>query len=155
MFRKSILFAALLTAGFTAYAQSPAPATPVAHPATPDQQHQDQQMERAALQVAQMVDQNLVAEVWDGASTVTKQIIGRDAFVRGVDADRQTVGSPVARSLALLTYSQSDGRRLPPGLFANVAFATHFANEQQPVRELISFHLDNDHIWRVTGYSLR
>jgi Protein of unknown function (DUF4019) len=155
VFRESILFVALLSTALTAYAQSPTSATPVAPSATLEQQHQDQQMERAALQVAQMVDQNEIAQVWDGASSVTKQIISRDSFVRGVDTDRQIVGLPVARSLALLTYSQSDGRRLPPGLFANVAFATHFANEQQPVRELISFHLDNDHIWRVTGYSLR
>jgi hypothetical protein len=154
-FRESILFVALLATAFTAYAQSSVSATPVAHPATLEQQHQDQQMERAALQVAQMVDQNQVAQVWDGASSVTKQIVSRDAFVRGVDTDRQTVGSPVARNLALLTYSQSDGRKLPPGLFANVAFATHFAHEKQPVRELISFHLDNDHVWRVTGYTLR
>jgi Protein of unknown function (DUF4019) len=155
MFRKCLLFVALLSVALTVCAQSPASATPAAPQATPEEQRQNQQMERAALQVAQMVDQNQVAQVWDGASSVTKQIVSRDAFVRGVDTDRKTVGSPVARSLALLTYSQSDGRTLPPGLFANVAFATHFANEKQPVRELISFHLDNDHVWRVSGYSLR
>lgn len=155
MCKKYFLLVALLTAAFAAYAQSPAPATTAARQATPEEQRQNQQMERAALQVAQMIDQNQAAQVWDGASSVTKQIINRDAFVRGVDTDRTTVGSPVARSLALLTYSQSDGRMLPPGLFANVAFATRFANEKQPVRELISFHLDNDHVWRVTGYTLR
>lgn len=155
MFRKCILFGALLSAAFTAYAQSPTQAMFAAHQATPEEQRQNQQMERAALQVAQMVDQNQVAQLWDGASSITKQIVSRDAFVRGVDTDRKTVGLPVARSLALLTYSQSDGRTLPPGLFVNVAFATHFANEKQPVRELISFYLDNDHVWRVTGYSLR
>jgi hypothetical protein len=112
-------------------------------------------MAQAALQVAQMVDQNQVAQIWDGASTITKQIVGRDAFVRGVDTDRKTVGVPEARNLASLSYRQSDGRKLPPGLFVNVAFATHFANEKQLVRELVSFHLDNDHVWRVSGYSLR
>lgn len=155
MFRKSLLFVALLTAALTAYAQSPAPATAAVPQPTPEQQRQNQQMEQAALQVAQMVDQNQVAQLWDGSSSVTKQIISRDAFVRGVDTDRKTAGSPTTRNLALLTYSQSDGRTLPPGLFANVAFATRFTNEKQPVRELISFHLDNDHVWRVTGYSLR
>jgi len=155
MFRKSLLSVVLCTGAFTAYAQSSSPVAPAAPQPTPEQQRQNQQMERAALQVIQMVDQKQAAQVWDGASTVTKQIVSRDAFVRGVDADRKTVGSPGARNLALLTYSQSDGRKLPPGLFANVAFATHFANEKQPVRELISFHLDNDHVWRVTGYSLR
>jgi len=36
-----------------------------------------------------------------------------------------------------------------------VAFATRFANEKAVVRELVSFHLDNDHVWRVSGYTLR
>jgi len=149
---KYLLLITLFMASFAAYAESPTQAAPQP---TPEQQRQNQQMEQAALQVAQMVDQDKVGQIWDGASSVTKQIVSRDAFVRGVDADRRTVGTPEARSLALLTYSQSDGRKLPPGLFANVAFATHFANEKQPVRELISFHLDNDHVWRVTGYSVR
>jgi uncharacterized protein DUF4019 len=36
-----------------------------------------------------------------------------------------------------------------------VVYATKFANAPQPVRELVSFHLDNDKTWRVSGYSLR
>lgn len=152
MLKNYLLPMAILMAPSMTYAQSPAPA---ARQSTSQQQRQDQQVERAALQVAQMVDQNQVAQIWDGASTVTKQIVTRDAFIRGVDTDRGIVGLPTARNLVTLTYSQSDGRKLPPGLFANVAFATRFANEKQLVRELISFHLDNDHVWRVTGYSLR
>ena len=33
--------------------------------------------------------------------------------------------------------------------------ATRFANSAEPVRELISFRLDEDRVWRVSGYSLR
>ncbi|QAU23142.1 DUF4019 domain-containing protein [Dyella sp. M7H15-1] len=154
MFKKRLLLVALMTVSFMGYAQSPTSTAP-AHPLTPEEQRQNQQMEQAALQIAHMVDQHQVAQIWDGASSVTKQIITRDAFVKGVEADRKTVGVLEARKLASLTYNQSDGRKLPPGLFANVVFATRFANEKQPVRELVSFHLDNDHVWRVTGYSLR
>ncbi|HUA80748.1 MAG TPA: DUF4019 domain-containing protein [Dyella sp.] len=150
MLSKCLLFVAMMAMVPAVYAQSAASA---AQP-TPEQQ-QSQQMARAALQVAQMVDRDQVAQIWDGASSMVKQIVSRDAFVQGVNADRKKVGSPQTRNLASLTYSQSDGRKLPPGLFANVAFATRFANETQPVRELISFHLDNDHVWRVTGYTLR
>jgi hypothetical protein len=152
MVTKSLLFAVLIAGVSAAYAQSPAPD---AQPPTPDQQRQNQQVEQAALQVAKMVDQNDVPQIWDGASPVAKQIVSRDAFVHGVDADRQTVGVPVTRNLVRLTYSESDGRKAPPGLFANVAFATRFANEKQLVRELVSFHLDSDHVWRVSGYTLR
>jgi hypothetical protein len=152
MFRKVLSLAVLSMFSFTVHAQSAAPS---AQQPTPQEQQQNQRMEQAALQVIQLVDQDKLAEIWDGASSVTKQIVTRDAFVRGVETDRRTVGVPEARTLAQLTYSQSDGRKLPPGVFANVAFATRFANEKQPVRELISFHLDNDHVWRVTGYTLR
>jgi len=153
MSKKHVLTFALAAAALGAHAQSLAPAA--AQQATPEQQRQNLQMEQAALQVVQLVDQNKVGQIWDGASTVIKKMVSRDAFVHGVDADRNTVGTPTARNLAALTYSESDGRKLPPGVFANVAFATRFANEKQPVRELVSFHLDNDHVWRVTGYTLR
>jgi hypothetical protein len=152
MLRNYLLSITLLIAPCMVYAQSPAPA---AQTLTPAQQRQNQMMERAALQVAQMVDQNQVAQVWDGASGVIKPIVSRDAFIKGVDTDRIAVGTPTARSLATMSYSESDGRKLPPGLFASVAFVTRFAHEKQPVRELVSFHLDNDHVWRVTGYTLR
>lgn len=152
MIRKYVLFATLISAACAANAQTSAP---TAQQAAAQDQRQNQQMEQAALQVAKMVDQNQIAQLWDGASTVARQIVTRDVFIKGVETDRKTVGVPQARNLALLTYSQSDGRTAPPGLFANVSFATRFTNEKQPVRELISFHLDNDHVWRVTGYSLR
>ncbi|RDS79691.1 DUF4019 domain-containing protein [Dyella monticola] len=152
MLKRNLPFAALLLVACAAGAQSPAPSAPTP---TPEQQRQNLKMEQAALQVAQMVDRHQVAQIWDGASSVIKPIVSRDAFVRGVDTDRKTVGTPTARDLAGLSYTQSDGRTLPPGIFANVVFATRFANEKQPVRELISFHLDNDHVWRVSGYTLR
>lgn len=155
MVRKYALFAALVFTPCMAYAQTPAQPASTPQQAAAQDQRQNQQMEQAALQVAKMVDQNQVAQLWDGASTVARQIVTRDAFIKGVETDRRTVGLPQTRNLALLTYSQSDGRKAPPGLFANVSFATRFVNEKQPVRELISFHLDNDHVWRVTGYSLR
>jgi hypothetical protein len=152
MFKHLVVFA-LAVASPAALAQSPAANT--AQPTPQDYAQRNQQLERAALQVAGMVDQNQTAQVWDGASPVARQLETLDVFVRGVSTDRQKVGAPVARSFASLSFSQSDGKRVPAGVFANVAFATRFANEKQLVRELISFHLDSDHVWRVTGYTLR
>jgi len=152
MLKRNLPFAVLLLVASATYAQSPAPS---AQAPTPEQQRQNLKMEQAALQVAQMVDRHQVAQLWDGASSVIKPIVSRDAFMRGVDTDRKTVGTPTVRNLVSLTYRESDGRTLPPGIFANVAFATRFANEKQPVRELVSFHLDSDHVWRVSGYTLR
>jgi len=148
----SLSFFALAAVTASAFAQSSAPA----HQPTPQEYAQrNQQLEQAALQVADLVDKGQEGQVWDGASAMTKQLIARDAFVKGVDKDRKTVGALITRTPANLSFSESDGKKLPPGLFANVSFATRFANDKQPVRELISFHLDGDNVWRVTGYTLR
>ncbi|GLQ95038.1 DUF4019 domain-containing protein [Dyella acidisoli] len=145
-------FLALAAVTASTFGQSTAPAR---QPTPQEYAQRNQQLEQAALQVADLVDKGQEGQVWDGASTITKQLIARDAFVKGVNTDRKTVGTLVTRTPAALTFSESDGKKLPSGLFANVAFATRFANEKQPVRELISFHLDGDNVWRVTGYTLR
>ncbi|GLQ89865.1 DUF4019 domain-containing protein [Dyella flagellata] len=148
----SLSFLALAAFTASASAQSPAPAR---QPTPQEYAQRNQQLEQAALQVADLVDKGQQGQVWDGASGITKQLVARDAFVNSVSADRKTVGTLITRTPAALNFNESDGKKLPPGLFANVAFATRFANEKQPVRELISFHLDGDNVWRVTGYTLR
>ncbi|MGH8087118.1 MAG: DUF4019 domain-containing protein, partial [Stenotrophomonas sp.] len=47
------------------------------------------------------------------------------------------------------------GATVPEGLYINVSFPTRFANSAQPVRELVSFRLDEDRVWRLAGYSVR
>jgi hypothetical protein len=122
---------------------------------TPAQIKQNADMEQGGLQVAALVDQGKLGDIWDGATPAVKRLITRDAFISQISADRKTVGRLVSRSLAGLSYSQSNGKSSPAGLYANVAFASKFANEKQPVRELVSFHYDEDKIWRVSGYTLR
>ena len=116
---------------------------------------QNKNMAQAALQVVLLVDQNKADEVWDGASSVAKERETRDAFVSQITRDRQALGALISRSMATVSYLQSDGGKVPPGTYANAAFATRFANTAQAVRELVSFHLDSDHVWRVCGYTVR
>lgn len=149
-FLSSVLFATIVASA----ASQPAVAQTNVQPTAQDVQ-QNQKVAPAALQVALLVDQHKVGEVWDGASPIAKQLVTRDAFVRQVSADRQVLGALLSRSVAGVSYRQSAGGQIPQGSYANVAFATQFANTRQTVRELISFHLDNDHVWRVSGYSLR
>lgn len=164
MFKQVLITAVLLAAPAAVLAQAkpaaaPAKAQQAAPALTPAQQaalqKQDAQMAQAALQVAQLVDQGKAGEVWDGASSIAKQVVKRDAFVKQVDADRTKVGKLVSRKLAAVTRSGSKGGATPAGYYINVSFATQFANEKQPVRELVSFHLDSDKTWRVSGYTLR
>ena len=57
-----------------------------------------------------------------------------------------------SRKLESVTRALSNGKeKLPEGLYVNVNFATKFSNEAKPVRELVSFHLDSDMKWRLSG----
>lgn len=151
-FQPSALIMTFLVAG--AQAQAPSPA-PVNNQPSAQQVQQNRQMVQAATEVGQLVDKQRAGEVWDGASTVAKQVVPRDAFIRQIAGDRQTLGNLISRQLTTVSYRQSDGTKVPAGLYANVAFAARFPNAKQAIRELVSFHLDNDHVWRVSGYTLR
>lgn len=171
MFARLILSTLLLGASMASHAKDPVKAAATQPPAktlTPQQQALQTQLNamgpqlvKIATQVAQMIDQNKVAEVWDNASTVARDIVPKDAFVSQITADRTTVGPMKSRQLGGVSSSASDGTTekgttaTPAGTYINVIFATRFGTNKQPVRELVSFHLDTDQNWRVTGYTLR
>ncbi len=169
-----LLSSFLLAAVAQAQAQTPPPATPAPAPArpapaaapaarpalTPAQQaqvhKQDAEMSAAALQVAQLVDTNRAAEAWKGASAVAKKSVTEQAFVSQLSADRKRLGALAARGQPVVTrVKYAAGATVPEGLYINVSFPTRFANSAQPVRELVSFRLDEDRVWRLAGYSVR
>mgnify|MGYP001185027815 CR=1 FL=1 len=146
----------------------PRPATPPAAPAsapqaeqlTPEQraalERQNVQMAQAAQQVMQLVDANRVGEIWDGASAAMKRTVTRDEFVKQITIDRNRLGAVSSRANPAISRSMfKAGAQVPEGLYINIATPTKFANQPQPVRELVSFRLDEDRQWRVSGYSLR
>jgi hypothetical protein len=127
---------------------------------TPAQQalvaKQDADMAAAAAWVVQTVDKNNAAEVWRGASPVAKNVVTVEEFVKQITADRQKLGAVTDRKQAALTRAvYPAGGQVPAGNYVNVAYVTKFANAPQPIRELVSFHLDDDKVWRISGYSLR
>lgn len=145
-----------------AYAQQPAAsAAPVNfNSLTPAQQKavvqgQQQQMTQAAVAVAQMVDQNKAADVWDGASSIAKNAVPKSTFIKQIADDRRQLGAVESRVAIGVNPVQSDGSKIPAGVYYNVAFDTQFAKAKAPVRELVSFHLDADKTWRLAGYTLR
>lgn len=153
----------VMSSALPALAQTPAsPAAnpPAASAPTPAMREaiekQDRQMEAAAREVARLVDSGQAGQVWDGASAVTRRQVARGQFVEGVQQDRQRLGELVSRGQASIGRVQyAEGAAVPAGTYLNVSFATRFANSAQPVRELVSFRLDEDKVWRVSGYSLR
>lgn len=155
------LHAALLAsvlAPATAFAQQTM-AAPAAPPTAQQQaqiSRQDAEMSRAAAQVIQMIDHDKASEVWDGASAVAKAQVARNAFIASIAKDRQQLGVPRARrQVAVTRHANPEGGQVPAGYYISVVHATTFANMQAPVRELVSFRLDDDKTWRVSGYSVR
>ena len=143
-------------------ARQQAPATQAAQKPTltPQQQaqlaKQNAEMSQAALQVMQMVDANRIGEIWDGASATMKGLVTRDDFVKQITLDRNKLGKLATRGQPAVSRSQFPaGAQVPEGLYLNVSVPTTFANSPKPVRELVSFRLDADKTWRVSGYSLR
>lgn len=141
-------------------ARAPAQNQQPAQQLTPAQQalvaRQDAEMANAAAWVVQNVDKNNAAEVWRGASAVAKGVVTEQAFVAQISQDRQKLGAVTRRQQMSLTRAvYPAGGPVPAGNYVNVAYATKFANATQPVRELVSFHLDDDKVWRVSGYSVR
>lgn len=162
MFVKFLLPALLLSTAFAAHAQQASkaatPAPQAANTLTPEQQaqltKQNQQMAQAATAVAQEIDQNKAGDIWDGASTVAKTVATRDTFIKQAATDRKTLGTVKSRTVAAVTRTQSNGQKIPAGEYINVVFSTEFSKATQPVRELVSFHLDGDNTWRLAGYTV-
>ena len=161
--RFSVLASLLVvaTAASAQQAATPAPAPAAqAQQLTAEQQaqvaRQDAEMSGAAAQVIQLMDQGKSAEIWDGASPVAKAVVNRQDFVTQIAADRTRLGAPTERKqVAVTRAAYAAGGAVPAGNYINVVFATRFANAAEPVRELVSFHLDEDKTWRVSGYSVR
>ncbi|KRG45934.1 hypothetical protein ARC20_06910 [Stenotrophomonas panacihumi] len=162
----------LAAAPLTSLAQqtaTPRPATPAPRPApaaqpgqpalTPAQQaelaKQNAEMIQAAQKVLQMVDAGQLPQLWDGASVVAKRAVTRENFANQIGAQRKRLGAVAGRGQAAVTRVRYNaGASVPEGLYVNVSFPTRFANAPQPVRELVSFRLDEDKVWRLAGYSL-
>jgi hypothetical protein len=148
----------LLLSPLLSNAQQPAvPSAPRPVEGKPAQlAQQDAAITQAALKAARMVDAGQTGALWDGASIVAKKAVARDAFIRQVSVEQVRLGTLVARGAASVTrVNYAAGAPVPQGLYVNVSFASRFSKLTQPVRELVSFRLDEDRVWRLSGYHLR
>jgi hypothetical protein len=163
MFARLLLCALLAGVFGVANAQNkPTQAQPQAQGQKARQQLTPQQ--RAAIQkrnkelvdyanhVVYMVDAGQEAQVWDAMSEVGKKAVARDKFVSAVQEQRKSLGKVKSRKVATLYGLRSDGKDLPTGIYMNVLYVTRFTGSEEPKIELVSFHLDSDRKWRVSGY---
>jgi len=163
MFVRVFLCALLIGFAGVASAQNQPAQTqqkPAAQQLTPEQraaiQKQNQVLVQYAESITAMIDNGQSGQVWDQASDVAKKTVSRDQFTKATESDRAKLGKVTSRKIEGVTRALSNGKeKLPQGLYVNVNFATQFSNEAKPVRELVSFHLDSDKKWRLSGYTVR
>ncbi|SAK45664.1 DUF4019 domain-containing protein [Caballeronia ptereochthonis] len=156
----------LMSYGIASQAQQPAQLVPqpvqstAPRSLTREQQavldKQDQDIAQVALDIVRTIDEGKAGEVWDGASPVAKRIISRDDFLNKIAHDRAQFGAPGMRMPMGIRHYRYDGTgKLPAGAYINVLFDTQFSQVAQSAREMVTFILDPDNVWRFAGYSVR
>ncbi|MBU2286074.1 MAG: DUF4019 domain-containing protein [Gammaproteobacteria bacterium] len=112
---------------------------------------------RGGLQVVQMIDLDKTGELWDGAAAATRKRVARDDFTGQVAKARAALGAPRQRTwYAINRQFIADGDADLKGQFVNIEYETRFSNDANTTRrELVTFHLDSDRVWRFSGYVIR
>ncbi|NVM89923.1 hypothetical protein FHT32_003580 [Variovorax sp. SG517] len=114
-------------------------------------------MVRGGMQAIDMIDQGKAGELWDGAAPGTRKRVTRAEFVSQVARSRAQIGMPQMRTWVsvnrqVVTAPDSD----TAGQYVSIEYETRFASKPDgTVRELVSFHLDQDRVWRFSGYALK
>ncbi|WP_244104565.1 DUF4019 domain-containing protein [Burkholderia ambifaria] len=87
--------------------------------------------------------------VWADSAAFVKARIKQDQFAADMQRARQSVGTVRHRGWAQVTRIRyTNAPATPDGLYANVDYATTLTT----VYEKLSFRLDDDGRWHLTGY---
>ena len=114
-------------------------------------------MVRGGMLAIQMIDQGKAGELWDGATPATRKRVTRADFTGQVARSRAPIGAPQMRTwVAVNRQVVADADSETAGQYVSVEYETRFANKPNgTLRELVSFHLDSDRVWRFSGYVLK
>lgn len=110
---------------------------------------------RDADAVLQQIDAAHGSVLWDNAAPFIKAKFPEPQFVAQLQRTRQSFGVVTTRGWASVTRLQyANDHDIPDGLYANVDYASHTADGKS-VFELVSFRLESDNQWHMTGYNVR
>lgn len=116
-------------------------------------------MVRGGLQVILLVDQAKTGELWDGATPAARKRVSRAEFMAQISQVRGPLGAPLQRTwVAINRQVVADSDADLAGQYVSVEYETRFTNtaaNRASMRELVSFHMDRDKVWRFSGYVLR
>jgi len=112
-------------------------------------------MRDASLRMLRAIDVGLAPLLWRGASTVMRSSVSQAEFVQGIETTRAELGGlKTRRWMSIESHVIAEGAGVPPGSYINTRFVARDAFGDD-VQELLTFHLDDDQVWRVTGYIAR
>ncbi|RXV68127.1 DUF4019 domain-containing protein [Burkholderia stabilis] len=102
--------------------------------------------------VFKLLDAGQYGAVWSDAAAFVKARIKQDQFAADMQRARQSFGAVDHRGWAQITRIRySNSSTTPDGLYANVDYATTLTSGAT-VFEKLSFRLDDDGRWHLTGY---
>ncbi|KVE73864.1 DUF4019 domain-containing protein [Burkholderia vietnamiensis] len=107
---------------------------------------------RDADTVFKQLDAGQYGTVWADSAAFVKARIKQDQFAADVQRARQSVGTVRHRGWAQITRIRyTNAGTTPDGLYANVDYATTLTTGTT-VYEKLSFRLEDDGLWHLTGY---
>ena len=117
----------------------------------------DQVKKEAALTAAEnwlaMVDAEDYAVSWQDAASYFKQAVSENQWTQSMTAFRKPLGNVLSRTPASQTYTRTLPGA-PDGEYVIIQFRTSFEHKAAGI-ETVTPMLDNDGVWRVTGYYIK
>jgi hypothetical protein len=106
----------------------------------------------SATGVLKEIDAGHYTAVWNSAALFVKADIPRDEFVTTIRRARVSLGAIDHRGWSSVVRIQYEhATHIPNGLYANVDFST-MLGDGRIIYELLSFKLESDGLWHLTGY---
>ena len=117
----------------------------------------DQAKKEAALAAAEnwlaLVDAEDYAASWQDAASYFKQAVSEDQWTQSMTAYREPLGNVLSRTPASQTYTATLPGA-PDGEYVVIQFRTSFEQKAAGI-ETVTSMLDNDGVWRVSGYYIK
>ncbi len=124
----------------------------VACPTSPAKGPEDA-AQAAAESWLKLVDAGQFGESWDGAAAVFRGAVAREQWVQAASGARGPLGGLVSRKISSRQYTeQLPGA--PDGRYVILQFDAVFENKASAV-ETVTPMLDEDGVWRVSGYFIK
>lgn len=100
-----------------------------------------------------LIDREQFAESWEQAASYFKQSISQEQWEQSIQIVRMPLGECLSRELISCEYHDSLPGA-PDGQYVVIQYKTSFENKKVAV-ETITPMLDDDDVWRVSGYYLK